>query len=68
MNSSKDIKKRSTSTFGAFKKKMIQKFNLLNITKIDVLTYYYLIRNKENKLFSLIMNEIYNTFIKSLEV
>ena len=68
INSLKDIKKRSTSTFKALKKKMIQKFNFLNIIEIDASTYYYLIRNKENKLFSLIMNKIYDTFIKSFEV
>ena len=68
VNSSKDIKKRSTSTFKTLKKKMIQKLNLLNIAKIDVSIYYYLIRNKENKLFSLTMNEIYDTFIKSFEI
>ena len=65
INSSKDIKKRSTSTLRAFKKKMIQKPNLLNIAEINALIYYYLIRNKENKLFSLIMNKIYDTLIKS---
>ena len=46
---------------------MIQKFNFLNIIKIDVLIYYYLVRSKENKLFFLTMNEIYDTFIKSFE-
>ena len=46
---------------------MIQKSNLLNIVEIDVLIYYYLARSKENKLFSLTMNEIYDTFIKSFE-
>ena len=68
INSSKNIRKRLTSTLRTFKKKMIQKSNFLNIVKIDVLAYYYLIRNKENKLFSLIMNKIYNTFIKSFEI
>ena len=68
INSSKDIKKRITSTFRALKKKMIQKFNLLNIVEIDALIYYYLIRNKKNKLFSLIINEIYDTPIKSFEI
>ena len=67
MNSSKDIKKRSTSTLRTFKKKMIQKSNLLNIVEINVLIYYYLTRSKENRLFSLIMNEIYDTLIKSFE-
>ena len=47
---------------------MIQKFDLLNIIKIDALVYCYLIRNKENKFFSLIMNEIYNTLLKFFEV
>ena len=40
---SKDIKKRSTSILKAFKKKIIQKFDFLNIIEIDVLIYYYLI-------------------------
>ena len=40
---------------------MIKKFDLIDITEIDASTYYHLIRNKENKLFSLIMNEIYDT-------
>ena len=39
---------------------MIKKFNFIDITKINVSIYYCLIRNKENKLFSLIMNKIYN--------
>ena len=68
MNSLKDIKKRSTSIFKTFKKKIIQKPDLLNIIKIDALIYYYLIRNKENKFFSLIINEIYDTLIKSFEI
>ena len=68
INSSKNIKKKSTSTLKAFKKKMIQKSDLLNINKIDVLIYYYLTRSKENKLFSLIINKIYDTLIKSFEI
>ena len=68
MNSSKDIKKKSTSIFKTFKKKMIQKLDLLNIAEINALAYYYLTRNKKNKLFSLTINEIYNTFIESLEI
>ena len=67
MNSSQDIKKRSTSIFRAFKEKMIQKLNLLDIVKIDALIYYHLARSKENRLFSLIINEIYDTFIESFE-
>ena len=42
VNSSKDIKKKSTSIFKTLKKKMIQKFDFLNIVEIDVLIYYYL--------------------------
>ena len=68
INFSKYIKKELTSTFRAFKKEMFQKFNFLNIVEIDASIYYYLIRNKENKFFSLIMNEIYDTFIKSFEI
>ena len=68
MNFLKDIKKRLTSIFKTFKKKIIQKFDLLNIIEIDASVYYFLARNKENKLFSLIMNKIYDTLIKSLEV
>ena len=68
VNSSKDIKKKLTSTFRAFKKKMIQKFDFLDIIEIDVSVYHYLIRNKENKLFSLIINKIYDTLIESFEV
>ena len=67
INSSKDIKKRLTSTLRAFKKKMIQKSDFLNIVEIDVLIYYYLARSKENRFFSLIMNEIYDTFIESFK-
>ena len=68
VNSLKDIKKRSTSTLRAFKEKMIQKSDFLNIVEIDVLIYYHLTRSKENKLFSLIMNEIYDTLIESFEI
>ena len=66
MNHLKDIsnRKRLTLIFKTFKEKMIQKFNLIDIAKINVLAYYYLIKNKENKFFSLIMNKIYDTFIK----
>ena len=67
INFSKDVRKRLISILRAFKKTMIQKSNLLNIVKIDVLIYYYLIRSKENKFFSLIINEIYDTFIKLFE-
>ena len=68
VNSSKDTRKKSTSIFKTFKKKMIQKFDFLNIVEINVSIYYYLIRDKENKLFSLIINKIYDIFIKSFKI
>ena len=43
----------------------IKKLNLIDIVKINVLAYYHLIRNKENKFFSLTMNKIYDIFIES---
>ena len=55
-------KKKSTSTFKAFKKKIIKKFNFIDIIEINVSIYYYLIRNKKNKFFSLIINKIYDIF------
>ena len=42
---------------------MVKKFNLINIIKINASTYYYLIRNKKIKLFSLMINEIYDILI-----
>ena len=62
MNFSKNIsnRKKLTLIFKAFKEKMIKKFNIIKIVKINVSTYYDLTRNKKNKLFSLIMNKIYN--------
>ena len=68
MDFSKDTRKRSTFILKAFKKRMIQKLDLLNITEINISIYYYLIRNKKNKLFFLIINEIYDTLIESLEI
>ena len=56
-------RKRSISTFKTFKEMKIQKSDLIDIVEINVLTYYHLVRNKENKLFSLIMNKIYDTLI-----
>ena len=61
-------KKRSISIFKTFKEIKIQKSDLIDIVEIDALAYYYLIRNKENKLFSLTMNEICDTFIQSFEI
>ena len=61
-------KKRSTSTLKTFKEMKIQKSDLIDIVEIDALTYYHLIKNKENKLFSLIMNKIDNIFIQLFEV
>ena len=46
----------------------IQKSDLIDIAEIDASTYYHLIKNKENKFFSLTMNEIYDIFIQSFEV
>ena len=66
INSSKDTsnKKTTTLTFKTFKEKMIKKFNLIDIAEINASTYYYLIYNKKNKLFSLTMNKIYDTLYK----
>ena len=68
INSLKDTKKRLTSILKTLKKKMIQKFDLLNIVEINISIYYYLARSKENKLFSLIINKIYDTLIKFFEI
>ena len=66
INSSKDIsnRKRITSTLKTFREKMIKEFDLINIAKIDASVYYHLTHNKENKLFSLTMNKIYDTSYK----
>ena len=61
-------KKRSTLTLKTFKEMKIQKSDFIDIAEIDALTYYYLIRNKENKLFFLTMNKICDTPIQSSEV
>ena len=65
MNHSKDVsnKKKLISIFKTLKEKKIQKLNFIDIVEIDAFAYYYLIRNKENKLFFLIMNEIYDTSV-----
>ena len=70
INPSKDVlnKKRLISTLKIFKEKMIKKFDFIDIIKIDVSTYYYLIRNKKNKLFFLIMNEIYDISYKFFSI
>ena len=70
INYFKDIlnKKRSTLTFKTLKEKIIKKFNFIDIIEIDASIYYYLIQNKENKLFSLIINEIYDIYNKSFEI
>ena len=64
INYFKDIlnKKRSILTFKTFKKKMIKKLDFIDIIEINISIYYYLIQNKENKLFSLIINKIYDIF------
>ena len=63
INSSKDTsnRKRIISIPKTLKEKMIKKSDLINIAEIDASTYYHLARNKENKLFSLMMNKIYDT-------
>ena len=65
INHSKDVfnKKRSTLILKTFKKMKIQKSDLIDIVEIDASAYYHLIKNKENKLFSLTINEIYDIFI-----
>ena len=70
MNHLKNIsnKKKLISILKIFKEKMIKKFNFIDIVKIGVLIYYYLVRNKKNKLFSLIMNEIYDTLYESFSI
>ena len=70
INHFKDVfnRKKSTLILRALKEMKIQKFNLIDIIEINASAYYYLIRNKENKLFSLIINEICDTLIQSLEV
>ena len=70
MNHFKDAfnKKRSILILKTFKKMKIQKLDLIDIIEINVLIYYHLVRNKENKFFSLTMNEICDTFIQSFDV
>ena len=71
MNYSKNVlnkkeltsRKRSISTLKTLKENKIQKSNFIDIAEIDVFAYYHLARNKENKLFSLTINKIYDTFI-----
>ena len=70
INHFKDVlnKKRSILTFKALKEKMIKKSDFIDIAKINISIYYHLIRNKKNKLFSLIMNKIYDIFDESFEI
>ena len=70
INYSKDVfnKKRSTSTLKTFKEIKIQKPDLIDIAEINTLAYYHLIKNKKNKLFSLIINEICDTPIQLPEI
>ena len=60
-------RKKSILIFKALKEKIIKKFNFIDIIKIDISIYYYLIRNKK-KIFSLIMNEIYDIFNEFFEI
>ena len=46
----------------------IKKFDFIDIIKINAFAYYCLTRNKENKFYSLIINEIYDDFIKFFDV
>ena len=70
INFSKDIsnRKKSTSIFKKFKEMRIKKSDFIDITKINASFYYYLIRNKKISFFSLIINKIYDTLIKSFEI
>ena len=68
VNPSKDTRKKLTPILKTFKKKKIQESDLLNIIEINILTYYYLTRSKENKLFSLTINKIYDTLIEPPEI
>ena len=67
INFSKDIlnKKKTISIFKTFKERIIKKPDFINIAKINVSTYYHLIRNKKNKPFFLTINEIYDTLYES---
>ena len=66
MNYSKDIlnNKKLISTLKTLKEKIIKKSDFIDIVEINVLIYYYLTRNKKNKLFFLIMNKIYDILYK----
>ena len=68
INHSKDVsnKKKLTLILRALKEKNIQKPDLIDIVEIGASAYYHLVRNKENKFFSLIMNEIYDTPVQQL--
>ena len=71
INHLKDIlnRKKLISTLKIFKKKkMIKKLDFIDIVKINALIYYHLTRNKKNKLFSLIMNKIYNILYKPFSI
>ena len=70
INFSKNIsnKKRITSILKVFKKRIIKKLDFIDITKINISTYYYLICNKKNKFFSLTMNKIYDMLYKAFSL
>ena len=64
-------KKNLISTFEVFKEMKIKKsdfIDFIDIIEINIFIYYYLTRNKENKLFFLIINEIYNKFAESPDI
>ena len=56
---------RLISTSRIIKKRRITEPKLLDIAKIEAVLFYHLARFKENKLFSLTINEIY-IFLKNL--
>ena len=61
-----DNKKRFISIFCILKKRKLSKLEFFNIIEIDINSYYYLIKNKDNKLFFIIINKIYNNLISNL--
>ena len=50
------------------KERKVAEFEFLDIVEIDINLYYYLAKNKENRLFFLIINKIYNNFTSKLIV
>ena len=61
-------KKQLILIYKTFKIIKSKKYDLVNINKIDASIFYHLIRNKKNKLFSLIINKIHDNFIKFFDI